>query len=128
MDTSTLQILKLDPEAKLPVRQTSGSAGYDLYSLTDGIIETQSRLLIPTGIAIKLPANTVGLIKSRSGLSVRAGLEHGAGDAARRFFCEKFSVYRFIGSIGSIGYIGCIGWIGCIGFIGIVPKEIRVFT
>ena len=62
MDTPTLQILKLDPKAKLPVRQTSGSAGYDLYSLTDGIIETQSRLLIPTGIAIKLPANTVGLI------------------------------------------------------------------
>lgn len=79
MDSSTLQILKLDPEAKLPARQTSGSAGYDLYSLTSGIIEPRLRLLIPTGIAIKLPPGTVGLIKSRSGLSVRAGLEHGAG-------------------------------------------------
>lgn len=79
MDTSTLQILKLDPEAKLPVRQTSGSAGYDLYSLDSGIIKSNSRLLISTGIAIKLPVNTVGLIKSRSGLSVRAGIEHGAG-------------------------------------------------
>lgn len=79
MDTFTLQVLKLDPEAKLPKRQTNGSAGYDLYSLTDGIIEPRGRLLIPTGIAIKLPINTVGLIKSRSGLSVRAGLEHGAG-------------------------------------------------
>lgn len=79
MDISTLQILKLDSEAKLPVRQTSGSAGYDLYSLTSGVIDTQSRLLIPTGIAIKLPDDTVGLIKSRSGLSVREGLEHGSG-------------------------------------------------
>lgn len=79
MDIPTLQILKLNPEAKLPARQTSGSAGYDLYSLELGTIEPRSRLLIPTGIAIKLPAGTVGLIKSRSGLSVRAGLEHGAG-------------------------------------------------
>lgn len=79
MNSSKLQILKLDSEAKLPVQQTIGSAGYDLYSLTDGIIEPRSRLLISTGIAIKLPSGTVGLIKSRSGLSVRAGLEHGAG-------------------------------------------------
>jgi len=74
-----LQILKLYPEAKLPERKTSGSAGYDLYSLTSGVIEIHGRLLIPTGIAIKLPIGTVVLIKSRSGLSVRSGIEHGAG-------------------------------------------------
>lgn len=74
-----MQILKLNPEAKLPERQTTGSAGYDLYSITDGVIEPRSRLLIQTGIAIKLPPNTVGLIKSRSGLSVRKGIEVGAG-------------------------------------------------
>lgn len=78
-DIYKLRVLKLDPEAKLPVRQTSGSAGYDLYSLTSGNIKAGSRLLIKTGIAIKLPTNTVGLIKSRSGLSVRHGIEHGAG-------------------------------------------------
>ena len=62
MDTQTLQILKITSKAKLPVRQTPGSAGYDLYSLEAGIIEPRSRLLIPTGITIKLPHNTVGLI------------------------------------------------------------------
>jgi len=70
MDTSTLQILKLDPEAKLPARQTTGSVGYDLYSLTSGVIKMQSRLLIPTKIAIKLPLNIYGRIASRSELSV----------------------------------------------------------
>jgi len=79
MNTSTLQILKLDPEAKLPVRQTAGSAGYDLYSLKAGIIEPLSRLLIPTGLAIKLPKGTYGRIASRSGLSVKKGIEVGAG-------------------------------------------------
>lgn len=76
---SSLQVKKLYPDAKLPMRQTTGSAGYDLYSLTDGIILARSRLLIKTGIAIKLPPNTYGRIASRSGLSVKKGIEVGAG-------------------------------------------------
>jgi len=74
-----LLVKKLHPDAKLPMRQTTGSAGYDLYSLTDGIIIANSRLLIKTGIAIKLPSGTYGRIASRSGLSVKKGIEVGAG-------------------------------------------------
>ena len=79
MDSNALQVFKLDEDAKLPVRQTSGSAGYDLYSLDAGIVEPRSRLLVSTGISIKLPPNTYGRIASRSGLSVRDGIEVGAG-------------------------------------------------
>jgi len=76
---SLLEIKKLNQEARLPLRKTAGSAGYDLYSLKSGTIESHSRLLIQTGIAIKLPADTYGRIASRSGLSVKKGIEVGAG-------------------------------------------------
>ncbi len=82
---SSLQILKLDPEAKLPKRQTDGSVGYDLYSLRyfkfNGL-----RALVSTGIAIKLPPGTIGLIKSRSELSFKYGIEVGAGVIDFDFF------------------------------------------
>jgi len=76
---SSLKVKKLHSDAKLPMRQTNGSAGYDLYSLTNGIIQPRSRLLVKTGIAIKLPHGTYGRIASRSGLSVKKGIEVGAG-------------------------------------------------
>lgn len=79
LSNSNIQVKKLHPDAKLPERQTSGSAGYDLYSLNSGIVPTRSRLIVKTGIAIKLPPNTCGTIMSRSGLSVKSGIEKGAG-------------------------------------------------
>lgn len=72
-----LQIKKLDPRAKMPVRGTKGSAGLDLCALLDEPlrIEAGGRAVIPTGIAIGLPSEeTVGLVYARSGLAVKHGL------------------------------------------------------
>ncbi|MBM4443702.1 MAG: dUTP diphosphatase [Chloroflexi bacterium] len=77
------------PGARLPQRMTPGSAGFDLCaaeSVTvpptrcgpDGSAEV-GRALVSTGIVIELPPETVGRIASRSGLSVKANLEVGAG-------------------------------------------------
>lgn len=78
-----LQIQKLHDHAKIPIRATNHAAGYDLYSLEEGSILPHSKSLIRTGIAIKLPKirnfKIYGNIRSRSGLSVKNGIEVGAG-------------------------------------------------
>jgi len=92
---SNLQILKLDPNAKFPKRQTEGSAGYDLYSLIPGSVKPRSHVMIPTGIAAKLPLNTYARIASRSGLSLRNGIEVGGGVIDSDYFPGHIQIILF---------------------------------
>lgn len=73
-----LKIKRMRPDAHLPGRATAGSAGMDLRACTGekGItLAPMERALVPTGIAIELPAeNMVGLVFARSGLALREGL------------------------------------------------------
>lgn len=62
---------KLSKTAVVPERKTEGAAGYDLYASEDTIIPSQHRALVSTGIAIKLPQNSVGIIKSRSSMACK---------------------------------------------------------
>ena len=75
-NATTLHIQKLDPRAILPVRSTPESAGVDLHALLDEplTLEPMGRACIPTGIAVGLPAGSVGLVFTRSGLAVKHGL------------------------------------------------------
>jgi deoxyuridine 5'-triphosphate nucleotidohydrolase len=88
-DMREVGVKLVHPAARPPQRMTAGSAGFDLYaaeSLTippthcepDGSAEV-GRALVSTGIVLQLPPGTVGRIASRSGLSVKANLEVGAG-------------------------------------------------
>lgn len=92
-----LQVKKLNPEARLPERKHQYDAGYDLYSCSAGVVPARSKAIIETGIAIQMPkvlqhsvlrhpatldevsSTLVGIIKSRSGLSAKFNIEHGAG-------------------------------------------------
>ncbi|MDR1565605.1 MAG: dUTP diphosphatase [Oscillospiraceae bacterium] len=72
-----LKVLKINEQAKLPARATSGSAGMDLYACIDAPITLQAgeRALVPTGIAIALPdASYVALVYARSGLAIKHGI------------------------------------------------------
>ena len=75
----SLDVKKLSPNAILPTLATPGSAGYDLYSAYDVLISPWSHQLVPTDIAVAIPAGLYGRIASRSGLSLKFGLEVGAG-------------------------------------------------
>ncbi len=79
--SNKLYVKKLREGAMLPKRETVGSAGYDLCCLTDEPITVlpNERKLIPAGIAIEIPEGTVGLVYSRSGLSLKHGI-HMAND------------------------------------------------
>lgn len=71
-----MKIKLLTDTARLPRRITDGSAGYDLSAdLTqpEEIAPGEVRML-RTGVAVALPAGTVGLVFGRSGLGVRHGI------------------------------------------------------
>jgi len=61
----------LNTDAKLPNKQTSGSAGYDLFSAGDYTIEAKQIGLVKLGFAMKLPVGHEAQIRSRSGLAFR---------------------------------------------------------
>jgi deoxyuridine 5'-triphosphate nucleotidohydrolase len=89
MTMPRLRVKLVHPAAILPQKMTAGSAGFDLHAAESVEIppthcEPQGsaeigRALVSTGIVIELPQGTVGRIASRSGLSVKANIEAGAG-------------------------------------------------
>lgn len=81
--------IKLDENAIMPTRAHEADAGLDLYAPCDvelvgcfsikiGICVTGDVFIgsnvIDTGVHIELPPNTVGMIKSKSGLNTKHGL------------------------------------------------------
>lgn len=72
----TIKFKKLNEAAKIPTTGSEYAAGHDLYAcINESIsIKPQETKLIPTGLAIELPLNTVGLIYARSGLASKCGL------------------------------------------------------
>ena len=69
-----LTLKRLDPELPLPRYAHDGDAGLDLYSACSVDILPGHRVLIPTGIAVAIPAGFAGFIQPRSGLALRSGL------------------------------------------------------
>lgn len=72
-----LQVKRLRPDAALPARATSGSAGYDLCACLDApvLIPARGRALIPTGIAIAIgDPGVAAFLFGRSGLGAKHGL------------------------------------------------------
>ena len=74
-----LNVTKLVPNAQLPVRGSSGAAGYDLFSTDSYVVLPGRRVVVSTGISVQLPPGTYGRIAPRSGLAVKHGLDTLAG-------------------------------------------------
>ena len=64
----------LDDGAKMPTKAHFTDAGYDLYARESQIIGAKESATFDTGVHIELPVGTVGMLKSKSGLSVRYGI------------------------------------------------------
>jgi dUTP pyrophosphatase len=83
---AVVRFVFVDPAAKqgdtaarallAPVRQTTGSAGFDLAAaiVDDVLLQPSRRALIPTGIAIALPPGTEAQVRPRSGLALKHGI------------------------------------------------------
>jgi dUTP pyrophosphatase len=74
-ETSVLDFNRLDDRATLPTRGSAESAGLDLYSIEDLMIEPKQRVLARTGLAVAIPPAHYGRIAPRSGLAMRTGLD-----------------------------------------------------
>lgn len=72
--TVTVLLRRLDPDLPAPAYAHSGDAGADLVSAVDIELKPGERAVVPTGMAIALPAGYVGFVHPRSGLAARSGL------------------------------------------------------
>lgn len=74
-----IKIKKLTPSSRIPLKGSSGAAGYDLYSDSDYRVMKGERVLIKTGISIEIPEGYYGRIAPRSGLALKHGIDVLAG-------------------------------------------------
>ena len=70
----TLKIKQLSPNATLPTRTHTTDSGLDIYASEDTIVTHTHSVIIPTGIAINIPAGYEGTIRPRSGKSTKTNL------------------------------------------------------
>ncbi len=70
----SIQVVRLDPDLPLPAYAHPGDAGADLLTTVDVTLAPGERALVPTGLALALPAGYVALVHPRSGLAARHGL------------------------------------------------------
>ena len=74
-----LSVVRLTEDAVLPVRATSGSAGYDLASACDTVVPAHGKALVKTGLMMTIPDGTYGRIAPRSSLAWKHHIDVGAG-------------------------------------------------
>ncbi len=65
---------RLDPQVPLPAYAHEGDAGCDLVTTVDVDLAPGERAVLPTGIAIALPAGYAAFVHPRSGLAARHGV------------------------------------------------------
>lgn len=83
----------LNEDAFTPERKHPTDAGLDLKTPFDIVVAPHDRIFVDTGVHVELPANTVGMIKSRSGLNKNYGVQ-----------CEGVIDENYRGSIGVVLY------------------------
>lgn len=67
-------VQRLDAGVPLPAYALPGDAGADIVAADDCTLEPGARAVLPTGIAIAVPAGYAAFVHPRSGLAARAGL------------------------------------------------------
>jgi dUTP pyrophosphatase len=66
---------QLDPDLAVPAYARPGDAGADLLARHDVVVPARGgRVLVPTGVAVAVPAGYAGFVLPRSGLALRHGI------------------------------------------------------
>lgn len=66
--------IMLDKGAYMPERAHPTDAGLDLKTPENIVLNPKQSVVIDTGVHIQLPKGTVGMLKSKSGLNVKFGI------------------------------------------------------
>jgi dUTP pyrophosphatase len=72
-ETTIIKLVKTK-EAKMPVRATKGSAGYDLCSVEEIELLSGEYKMVPTGLRLEIPPGFEAQVRPRSGLAARHGI------------------------------------------------------
>lgn len=67
-------VRRLDKGLPLPEYQRGGDAGLDLFSAISATVGPGERGVVPTGIAVAIPAGYAGFVQPRSGLAREHGV------------------------------------------------------
>ena len=68
-------VMRLDPDLALPAYAHPGDAGLDLRAAIDIVVAPAGgRALVPTGIAVAIPAGHAGFVLPRSGNALNHGV------------------------------------------------------
>lgn len=73
-DAVRVQVVRLDPEMPGLKPAHDGDAGVDLRATEAVSLQPGERSLIPTGIAVAIPAGYAGFVQPRSGMAINKGL------------------------------------------------------
>ena len=74
-----IKFKKIKPEAILPVYAHETDAGFDLNSCEDYVLKPSEKHIFTTGLTSEIPDGYFVVIKPRSGLAVKAGIDVLAG-------------------------------------------------
>ena len=70
-----LAFVRLDPDVPAPAYARDGDAGADLVAREDVVLPAGGgRALVPTGLAVSIPAGYAGFVQPRSGLALKHGV------------------------------------------------------
>jgi dUTP pyrophosphatase len=74
-NTLSVPVVRLDPDLPLPSYAHEGDGGADLLARIEVLLEPNGgRAMVPTGIALAIPAGYAGFVQPRSGLALRHGV------------------------------------------------------
>lgn len=75
----TVRFQRLSERAVAPAIRQAGDVAADLHAAAGAVVPARGRALVATDLALELPEGFRARIHSRSGLSLRHGIEAGAG-------------------------------------------------
>lgn len=79
LDQVNVRFQRLSERARPPLVSQEGDVAADLFAASSVVIPARGRAMVPTDLAIELPSGFRARIHSRSGLSLKHGIEAGAG-------------------------------------------------
>src|SRR5579863_7362919 len=92
-----LQIYRAHPNAKLPVKATEESAGYDLYTIEGGTLLPGESLILSLGLIMRPPTGFHIKVWGRSGWGMKygVGIPHGMG-LVDRDYCGPNDIMKVV--------------------------------
>jgi len=78
-EVPNLKVMKLQADARIPVRANPTDAGADLFSTEAVMIHPGERKTVGTGISMEIPEGLYGRVAPRSGLAAKHGIDVLAG-------------------------------------------------